>query len=50
MVVDIMNYLDTVRERHDWQPIPNTVKEFFTKPIQTDPEEVDEIRYNCWDR
>lgn len=41
MVVDMVNYLEGVRERPVWQPIPNTVKEFFTKPIPTDPEGVD---------
>ena len=43
MVVDIMNFLESIRERPVWQPIPNTVKEFFTKPIPTDPEGVDKI-------
>ena len=42
-VVDIMNYLESVRERPVWQPIPNTVKEFFTKPVPTDSEGVDKI-------
>ncbi|MFX0185713.1 MAG: pyridoxal phosphate-dependent decarboxylase family protein, partial [Candidatus Hodarchaeota archaeon] len=46
MVVDIMNYLESVRERPVWQPIPNSVKEFFTKPMPTDPEGVDKIYYD----
>jgi glutamate/tyrosine decarboxylase-like PLP-dependent enzyme len=41
MVTDMMNYLENVRERPVWQQIPNTVKEFFMKPIPTDPEGVD---------
>ena len=35
MVVDMVNYLEGVRERPVWQPIPNTVKEFFTKRVTT---------------
>ncbi len=41
MVVDMMNYLESVRDRPVWQPIPKSVKEFFTKPIPKDPEGVD---------
>ncbi|MFX0121767.1 MAG: pyridoxal phosphate-dependent decarboxylase family protein [Candidatus Hodarchaeota archaeon] len=43
MVIDMMNYLENVRERPVWQQIPDSIKEFFRKPIPTDPEGVEEI-------
>ena len=38
MVEDMMKYLESVRERSVWQPIPKTVKDFFKKPLPQDPE------------
>ncbi|MFB0544357.1 MAG: aspartate aminotransferase family protein [Asgard group archaeon] len=38
MVEDMMNYLESVRERSVWQPIPKTVKDFFKKPLPQDSE------------
>ncbi len=38
MVEDMMKYLESVRERSVWQPIPKTVKDFFKKPLPEDPE------------
>ncbi|MFX1515529.1 MAG: pyridoxal phosphate-dependent decarboxylase family protein [Promethearchaeota archaeon] len=38
MVEDMMNYLEHVRDRLVWQPIPDEIKEFFNKPIPEKPE------------
>jgi glutamate/tyrosine decarboxylase-like PLP-dependent enzyme len=38
MVDEMMNYLETVRERPVWQPIPDEVKEFFKQPLPQQPE------------
>ncbi|MHA2232346.1 MAG: pyridoxal phosphate-dependent decarboxylase family protein, partial [Candidatus Hodarchaeales archaeon] len=40
---DMLNYLETVRERPVWQPIPEDVKNFFKKSVPKDPEEAREI-------
>jgi glutamate/tyrosine decarboxylase-like PLP-dependent enzyme len=33
MVDDMLTYLETVRHRHVWQPIPGEVKEYFNQPL-----------------
>jgi len=33
MVDDMLTYLETVRDRHVWQPIPREVKEYFNQPL-----------------
>jgi len=38
MVEDMMNYLESVRDRSVWQPIPKSIKDFFKKPLPQDPE------------
>ncbi len=38
MVEDMITYLETVRERPVWQPIPAGVKTHFTRPVPIDPE------------
>ncbi|MFQ5981126.1 MAG: pyridoxal phosphate-dependent decarboxylase family protein [Candidatus Heimdallarchaeota archaeon] len=43
IIDDMLNYLETVRERPVWQPIPNDVKNFFKKSVPKDPEEAREI-------
>jgi aromatic-L-amino-acid/L-tryptophan decarboxylase len=38
MVDDMMTYLETVRERPVWQPIPAAVRSRFTQPLPIEPE------------
>lgn len=38
MVDEMMAYLEGVRERPVWQPIPDEVKEFFHRPLPLEPE------------
>ncbi|MFW9905735.1 MAG: pyridoxal phosphate-dependent decarboxylase family protein [Candidatus Thorarchaeota archaeon] len=38
MVGDMMTYLEHVRDRPVWQPIPDEIKEFFTKAVPEEPE------------
>jgi len=38
MVDDMMNYLQTVRERPVWQPMPERVKENMRKPLPVEPQ------------
>jgi len=38
MVDDMMTYLETVRERPVWQPIPEKVRENFKKPLPMEPQ------------
>lgn len=38
MVEDIFEYLETVRERPTWQPMPQDVREHFKTPVPTRPE------------
>jgi glutamate/tyrosine decarboxylase-like PLP-dependent enzyme len=38
MVDDIMEYLETVRNRPVWQPIPETVKSHLDQPLPVEPE------------
>jgi glutamate/tyrosine decarboxylase-like PLP-dependent enzyme len=38
MVHDMLTYLETVRERPLWQPIPEKVKEHFRQPLPHDPQ------------
>lgn len=33
MVDDILTYLETVRHRHVWQPVPREVKAYFKQPL-----------------
>ena len=33
MVDDMLTYLETVRDRHVWQPVPNEVKAYFSQPL-----------------
>lgn len=37
MVDDMMNYLETVRERPVWQPIPDDTREFLQQPLPMTP-------------
>jgi glutamate/tyrosine decarboxylase-like PLP-dependent enzyme len=38
MVEDIMDYLETVRDRPVWKPIPEEVKTFFKQPLPQQPQ------------
>ncbi len=38
MVDDMMTYLETIRERPAWQPIPAAVRARFTQPVPIEPE------------
>ncbi|HUH96857.1 MAG TPA: aminotransferase class V-fold PLP-dependent enzyme [Anaerolineales bacterium] len=38
MVDDMLTYLQTVRERPVWQPVPDQVKEDLRKPLPIDPQ------------
>jgi len=38
MVDDALDYLQNVRERPVWQPIPQSVKDFLDKPVPREPE------------
>lgn len=38
MVDDMLTYLETVRERPVWQPIPEDIKAQFRRPLPLDPE------------
>ncbi len=38
MVDDMMTYLETVRERPVWKPIPATVRAYFHQPVPVKPE------------
>jgi aromatic-L-amino-acid/L-tryptophan decarboxylase len=42
MVDDMLTYLQTVRERPVWQPIPDQVKEHLHQPLPIDPQGADE--------
>jgi aromatic-L-amino-acid decarboxylase len=33
MVDDMLNYLENVRDRHVWQPVPAEVKAYFSQPL-----------------
>ncbi len=39
MLDDMLTYLETVRERPVWQPVPDDVKQHFKAPLPLDPEE-----------
>jgi glutamate/tyrosine decarboxylase-like PLP-dependent enzyme len=43
MVDDMIDYLQTVRERPVWKPIPDNVKKHFKKPIPTEPQSESQI-------
>ncbi|MHA2495955.1 MAG: pyridoxal phosphate-dependent decarboxylase family protein [Candidatus Hodarchaeales archaeon] len=43
MVDDMLNFLETIRDRPVWQPIPQDIKNFFKKPIPKDPEAARDI-------
>ena len=38
MVDDMLSYLETVRDRHVWQPIPREVKTSFNQPLPMKPQ------------
>ena len=38
MVDDIMSYLETVRDRPVWQPLPRQVKEYMQQPLPRQPQ------------
>ena len=42
MVDDMLTYLQTVRDRPVWQPIPNDVKEQLHQPLPAEPQGADE--------
>ncbi len=41
MIDDIITYLETVRDRPVWQPIPEAVKQIFKQPIPKKPQGAD---------
>jgi aromatic-L-amino-acid decarboxylase len=43
MIDDMMAYLETIRERPVWQPIPEGVKDNLRKPLPLDPQEPEDI-------
>jgi glutamate/tyrosine decarboxylase-like PLP-dependent enzyme len=43
MVDDMMEYLRTVRDRPVWQPLPETVKEAFRRPVPHGPEDIEKV-------
>jgi glutamate/tyrosine decarboxylase-like PLP-dependent enzyme len=38
MIDDMLTYLETVRARHVWQPIPREVKSYFNQPLPMKPQ------------
>lgn len=43
MVDDMLNYLESVRERPAWQPIPKDVKAFLKQPLPTEPQAPEQV-------
>lgn len=43
MVDDMMSYLETVRERPAWQPIPQAVKDNFKQAVPTQPTNAESV-------
>ena len=43
MVDDMMTYLEAVRERPVWKPIPDEVKARFREPLPLDPQDPEHI-------
>ncbi|MFX0117381.1 MAG: pyridoxal phosphate-dependent decarboxylase family protein, partial [Candidatus Hodarchaeota archaeon] len=43
MIDDMLNFLETIRDRPVWQPIPQDIKNFFKRPIPKDPEDARDI-------
>jgi len=43
MVDDMLTYLQTVRERPVWQPMPDQVKENLKKPLPVDPQSPEDV-------
>jgi glutamate/tyrosine decarboxylase-like PLP-dependent enzyme len=43
MVDDMLTYLETVRERPVWQPVPDEVKSFLNQPLPDRPQSPEEI-------
>ncbi|MBN1963767.1 MAG: amino acid decarboxylase [Anaerolineae bacterium] len=43
MVDDMLAYLETVRERPVWQPIPDAVKTFFQQPVPQEPQDAEVV-------
>ena len=39
MVEDMLNYLETVRQRPVWQPVPGEVKDFLSRPLPQNPQD-----------
>jgi aromatic-L-amino-acid decarboxylase len=39
MLDDMLTYLETVRERPVWQPVPDDVKQYFKSPLPLEPED-----------
>lgn len=43
MLDDMIDYMESVRERPVWQPIPEPVKASFDRPLPLEPQPVDEV-------
>jgi aromatic-L-amino-acid decarboxylase len=43
MVDDMFHYLESLRERPAWQPIPREVKDFLKQPLPTEPQDPEQI-------
>lgn len=43
MIEDMMSYLENVRERPAWQPIPPQVKDNFKQPLPTTPTDAETV-------
>src|ERR1700690_3711588 len=46
MVDDMLAYLQTVRDRPAWQPMPDRVKENLKKPLPTDPQSPEDVYHD----
>ena len=43
MLDDMIDYLESVRERPVWKPIPEPIKDSFKQPLPLEPQPVDEV-------
>jgi aromatic-L-amino-acid/L-tryptophan decarboxylase len=43
MVDDMLSYLENVRERQVWQPVPDEVKEFLKRPVPKQQQPAEEV-------
>lgn len=43
MLDDMLNYLETIRERPVWQPIPETVKTHLRQPLPSEPQDPEAV-------